>query len=175
MMASTTFHSVSMRPTPRVSLFLLGIETNIVHPNYRRISLVIHIYWTMSTSCIHLPGLGRGGGCSLSQIGFMEPHIEVLCAEVGVAACLVVEKASDCCLHLRLRWDLIINLERVNVGSQWSSRGVRFLLLVQGSIVLCDIIHIGPGSVGKSGERLWYRRLRPCGDPYIPLPAQGMP
>ena len=67
MMASTTFQSVSRRTITQVSVFPLEVNTRMVHPNYRGISLVIHIYWTMSTSCIYLPGLGGGVGFAPSH------------------------------------------------------------------------------------------------------------
>ena len=56
-MTSTTFQSVSRRPTPQVYVFPLGINTRMVYPNYRGISPVIDIYWTISAICIHLPYL----------------------------------------------------------------------------------------------------------------------
>ena len=62
MMASTNFHSASRRLITRVSMFPLGINTRIVHPNYYGIYLVLHMYWTMSRSYIRLSGFFWGGG-----------------------------------------------------------------------------------------------------------------
>ena len=42
---------------PRVSVFPLGIGTSMVQPNYCGIFLVLRMYWTISMSCIYLPGL----------------------------------------------------------------------------------------------------------------------
>ena len=71
-------------------------------------------------------GWGRGGR-SLSRIVLAEPRLEVLRADVGVSAFPVGAEELDRCLHLRLCWDLINNMEGVNVGGQQSSRGVRVL------------------------------------------------
>ena len=76
----------------------------------------------MSTRFIHLSGLGEGG-LYLSWIGFAEPHLEIICKEVGVDACIVGAKALDSCLRLYLRWYLIINLEEFNMSGQWLCGG----------------------------------------------------
>ena len=60
MMVYITLHSVSIRLIPRVSVFYLGITTWMFHPNFRGISLVLHIYWTMTLRCKHLPSLCQG-------------------------------------------------------------------------------------------------------------------
>ena len=41
--SSTTFHSVSSRPMPLVSVVPFGISTRIVHPNSWGVSLVCHM------------------------------------------------------------------------------------------------------------------------------------
>ena len=97
---------------------------------------------------------GGRGVSSLSQIGLADPHLETLCAETGVAACLMGEEASDRYLHLRLWWDIIINLKRVNVGGQWTTRGVRVFLMVEGVLFLVEISHVGPGKVGRPSRHV---------------------
>ena len=57
----------------------------MVHPNSCGIYLVIHMYWTIYMSFIHLPGWGKGIR-SLSQIGLTDPRLEVLREDVGVPA-----------------------------------------------------------------------------------------
>ena len=131
-------------------MLLLEIRTQMVHPNSCGIYLVIHMYWTIYMSFIHLPGWGKGIR-SLSQIGLAESRLEVLCAEVGVSACLVGSEASDHFLHLLLCWNIIVNIERVNVGVHWSERGVRGPLMVEGCVVLGNLSHFGPRSVGRPG------------------------
>ena len=71
-----------------------------------------------------------------------------------MAAYLVGEEASDLCLHLCLCWDIIVNLKGVNVGGQRSARGVRVLLLVEGGVILGDLIDVVPGRVGRPGGRV---------------------
>ena len=68
-----------------------------------------------SMICIHLLGLGGGGGCSLSRIGLVKTRNELLQVEVGVTDCLVGEEVLDRFLHLYLCWDLIANLEGVTM------------------------------------------------------------
>ena len=103
MMASMTCHSIYRRFIPQISMFPLGINARMVHPNSHGIYPVLHIYWTMSMICIHLPSLGgEGGGHSLSWIGLADPHLGVLRAEVSVAVCIVGAEASDHCPQLCL-------------------------------------------------------------------------
>ena len=71
-----------------------------------------------------------------------------------MAACLMGEEASDRYLHLRLLWDIIINLKRVNVGGQWTTRGVRVFLMVEGGLFLVEISHVGPGKVGRPSRHV---------------------
>ena len=87
----------------------------MVYPNSYRISPVLHMYWNISMICIHLLGLGGGGGCSLSRIGLVKTCNELLQVEVGVTDCLVGEEVLDRFLHLYLCWDLIANLEGVTM------------------------------------------------------------
>ena len=47
--ASTTFHRVSSRPMPRMSVVPFGIKIRTVHPNYCGIPPVNHMCCTMST------------------------------------------------------------------------------------------------------------------------------
>ena len=56
--APTTFHSVSNRPTPLVSVVSFGISTRIIHPNSWGSSPMRHMWCTRSTRHIY---------CSLSR------------------------------------------------------------------------------------------------------------
>ena len=40
------------------------------------------------------------------------------------------------------------------MGGQWLARGVRVLLLVEGGVVICDLIHVSQGWVGRSDGRV---------------------
>ena len=161
-MAFTTFHSLSRRLTPRVSVFPLGIKTRTVHTNYHGISTVICIYWTMSMSCIQLPGFFWEGGCSLSRIGLTDTLLEVFWKEVGVSAWLVGAEVLGWCLHLRLWCDTIVNMKGVNVGGQRLGRALRVLTLVYGSAVLGDFTHIIQGRVGRPGRRVAVPAFEDC-------------
>ena len=51
---------------------------------------------------LYSPSRFGGFSRSLYWIGLADPWLEVFCAEVGMAACLVWEEASDRFLHSRL-------------------------------------------------------------------------
>ena len=70
--------------------------------------------------------------------------------------------AFYCYLHLRLCWDLITNMEGVNMGVQRSSRGVRVLSLVEDGVFLCGLIHVRPVRVGCSGGRVYVPEFEDC-------------
>ena len=101
---------------------------------------------------LHPPSRFGGYFYSLSWIGLTEPHLEVFCVKVYVAACVVWAEASYQCLHLHLSWYPIINLEGVNLGEKRTVRGVRVLPLVECGVFLCGFIHVVPGGVGRSGR-----------------------
>ena len=59
MITFTTFNSVSIRPTPRVLVFPLGMRNNIVHPRSVGIYPFCHMYSISPTR--FFPGYGFGG------------------------------------------------------------------------------------------------------------------
>ena len=117
----------------------------------------------MCTRCtvLVLPGTPRvpstGGLRLLPWVGLSSPLLKVLRVEVGMTACPVRAYASYCCLHLRLKWDIVVHLGRVDMCIQGQTRGVWLLPLVEGLENPPDIIHVRSGGVG-----------RPCGRVTIP-------
>ena len=71
-------------------------------------------------------------------------------------------EVSDLCLQLHLCWDLITNMEGVNVSGRWITRGIMILLLVEGGAFLCGLSHVGPGRVGRSGGRMLVPLFEDC-------------
>ena len=69
---------------------------------------------------------------------------------------------TDRFLHLRLCWDLINNLEGVNVGVKRSAKGVRVISLVESGKVLCDLSPVGPVMVGRSGVNVSVPEFEDC-------------
>ena len=58
-----------------------------------------------------------------------------------------------------------MNLEGVNVGGQWLDRGLRVLPLVNGVIVLCDLILVIPKRLGALADAWRYQRVRTANAP----------
>ena len=71
----------------------------------------------------------------------------MLCTGVGISAHLKGVHATNQCLHPRLKWGSIIDLENTHVRCQGYARGVRFLLLIQGTEIPYDLLHMVPGSI----------------------------
>ena len=60
----------------------------------------------------------------------------------------------DRCLHLRLSWDLIVNLKGFNAGGHQSAKGLRVLPQVTCGVFLGALSHVGPERVGIPGVRV---------------------
>ena len=91
------------------------------------------------------------------------PLFEVFCMEVGVSARPVWAWALYRCLHLRLRWYLVIHLGWIYVCGQGQGRGVWLLPLIEGLEIPPDLFHVFPGGFG-----------RPCGRMPIPTFHYGV-
>ena len=64
------------------------------------------------------------------QVRHPHPPLKVFGTEVGVSCKIVTHKPEYHCLHLQLRWSVVIDWEGGNVYFQWVAWGGRRLLMV---------------------------------------------
>ena len=95
------------------------------------------------------PGVIYTGGLPLLPwVGLPSPLLKVLRTEVGMPALPVRAEASYHCLQLRLRWDLVVHLGRVDVCSQEQARGVWLLPLIEVLEIPPDLFNVCPVGFG---------------------------